>query len=1581
MNSGRHGNSEDPDKRRTVTPDSGGSTLVCPSCGARLEQAGESPLCPACLLKSSLEAGGGAHIQVKRDPSDPASESKGLAVPSRPGHHLFAHFEVETGPDGKPVQLGEGAMGVTYKAMDTLLRRPVALKVIASRLLDNESLKARFIKEARAAASLRHLNIASVFYLGSTESSYFYAMELVVGTTLEEIIATRAPLDVTLALDITAQVASALAAAHQAGLVHRDIKPANLIVSFDDKNRATVKVIDFGLVKVTAEVSAESSASEAGIFLGTPRYASPEQFGAGEVDIRSDIYALGIILWEMLTGATPFSGSTAQVAAQHLQASLPMRKVRYVPRPVVALLIRLLEKDPSDRPQTPEELLTILEGTIRAPGVPQGIFPSEKIRISRPTTRIRKPRGKTSLGRRIGRKLFLEPWDFTPLLVEKLRGFTGREWLFQEIEEWRAKGPTPVLLLVGEPGMGKSAIIAALIHRNPGDRVLAYHCCRADTPATLEPAGFVRGLAAMLAARLDEYGAMLEGATIANFLQRSDTDPVSAFEAAILGPLHNIQQPEEGRSYLLIDSLDEALTRVHRPTILDVLATRIDRLPSWLGIVATTRNDPNLLSQLRGLRAHVLSAEDPRNQDDVRRYIQSRLAESILRDKAKAGGKTPVAIVDDLLKSSAGNFLFVTTALDAVESGQLSFDQIENLPPGLSCLYEIFFHRLFRDAGVDFGVSRQVLETVVAAREPLTREQIAAATGLDAEQELPPILARLASFVPASQGLYAIFHRSLSDWLTGWDIQQDQPFAGSYHVNLQKGWIRLANWCWSEYQRGSQNTSSYCLRHLASHLHQVGRDNLLGSVLRDFSFLQGKLEATDAGALIADYEYLPETNDLRLVQSALRLSAHVLARDHGQLAGQLTGRLLGNPAPDIQVLLRGAAGSKSGPWLCPLTPSLAPPGGALIRTLEGHLSWVHAVALTSDGRFAISGSGDGTLRVWDLESNRSARILAGHTGPVSAVAISPNDRLAVSASSDSTLRVWDLESGQSLRALEGHRSPVFSVAITPDGRYAVSASGVRTQRVWAGKPGQRTRIASGSASPDRTLRVWDLESGQLVRTLAGHADWINAVALTPDGHCAISASSDHTLRVWDLESGRLVRTLTGHTDSVNAVAVTPEGDRAVSASSDHMLRVWNLKNARSERILEGHTGWVTTVLVTLDGRRAISGSADHTLRLWDLTSGQSVRILEGHTNSVTAVVLMPDGRRAISGSPDHTLRVWDLKTGQSLRTLAGHTDWVTAIVVTPDGRRAVSGSADHTLRMWDLERGQSGHTLAGQTDSITAVVLMPDGRRAAVASDYHLLRIWDLESGQLLEVLPGHTDWITAVAVTGDGRRVISASADRTLRVWDLESGKSVRTLTGHTALVSAIAVTPDGRRAISASADHTLRIWDLVSGRSVRVLPGQTDLVSAIAITPDGRRVVWGSGAGALFVWDSDGGETVRILTGHPDWVTAVAVTPDGHRAISASASPTLQVWDLESGQLVRALSGHTDLINAVVLTPDGRHAISASADHTLRVWDLEGGNFVTAFSGEGPMLRCAVASDARTIVARDKSGRGHFLRLEGLD
>jgi WD40 repeat protein/serine/threonine protein kinase/DNA-directed RNA polymerase specialized sigma24 family protein len=1563
---------------------------TCSVC--RTEFSANLGFCPVCVLRLGLD-----------EPleSDESSLEKTSAESSPAlAEHRFEHYELVKGEDGRPIELGRGAMGVTYKAFDVDLRCPVTLKVINERYLGDQSARLRFLREARAAASVRHPNVASVFHLGRSGGNYFYAMEFVDGETLQNLIKRSVRLEVKLALEIAKQVATGLAAVHKQKLVHRDIKPSNIMVSLEEGGALVAKIIDLGLAKAVDidEAGFQTAISAPGAFAGTPEFASPEQFAGVQVDIRADLYSLGVTLWEMVTGKAPFRGSPAEVMYQHQHASLPLDLLGAVPQPVVVLLEVLLERDPRSRFQNPAELLKAmpmvtsaidagrritrqsLQETPSSPVVARkpparsgrfvsfvlGSFfrawrrpslselpaPTAEVR-SAPWTERTTPQVETN-ERSLG--LLLKPWDFTPFLVSKLKGFTGRRWLFQEIDEWRARGSEAALLIIGEAGIGKSTIVAALIHENPGGQVLAYHCCRADTPATLEPAGFVRSLAAMLSAQLDNYAAMLEDPAIVNALQFADTDPASAFEGAILGPLHKLQQSNEGRRYLLIDALDEALTRTQRPTIVDVLSARLDRLPSWLGIVATTRSEASVLRQLGGLSVHTLSAEDPRNRDDVRHFIQHRLAEPALREKAQASRVALPDLEEGLLRSSAGNFLFVTAALDAAESGQFSFDQIEKLPPSLSSLYHMFFDRLFRDVVVDFGPSRRVLETVAAACEPLTREQIAAATGLDAEEELPRLLSGLATFVPACEGRYAFFHKSLLDWLTGWDTQLDRPFAGSYYVSLKQGKARLANWCWAEYQHGTKRVSLYCLKHLPFHLHETDRDEDARIVLLDFDFLRAKLEATDASALISDYEYFPEEADLRLIQSSIQLSANVLDRDPSELAGQMTGRLLANPAPDIQALLKKAAVGKARPWLQPLSASLTPPCGPLIRTLEGHSRVVTAVAVTPERQWVVSASGDCTLRIWELESGLLVRALEGHRKAVTAVAVTPDGRRAVSGSRDSTLRVWNLETGETVRTLEGHSKAVTAVAITPDGHCAVSAS------------------------YDWTLRIWDLDSGQTVRTLAGHAGLVTAVAIAPGGRRAISASADRTLRVWDLESGKILRTLASHSERVAAVAITSDGRRALSASADKTLRLWELESGRTVRTLEGNTGVVTGVAITPDGRRAVSTSRDRAVRLWDLGSGQTMRTLEGHRKPVTAVTVTPDGCRAVSASYDRTLRVWDLERSGTVNPIETHTGYVCAVAVVPDGRRAVSASADRTLRVWDLESGRTMHTLSGHTSDLRALAVTPDGRRAVSASADRTLRVWDLQIGKIERVLAGHTGAVRSVVITPDARRALSAAWDRTLRVWDLESGKTLRTLAGHRDWVVAVAVIPEGHGAVSASYDRTLRVWDLDSGQTVHTLEGHTAHVHAVAVTPDGLGAVSASYDRTLRVWNLESGQAVHTLEGHTDAVTAVAITPDGCNAVSASGDRTLRVWDLKSGQMVHPLKGHTDWVAGLAITPDGHRAVSASYDCTLRVWDLASGELISVFSGESQMFRCAFAPDGQTIVAGDDLGRVHFLRLVGI-
>src|SRR3984957_18371942 len=320
---------------------------TCSVCGTMISANME--FCPVCVLRRGL---------VEAPKSD-ESLSESASLDSSPAilTHRFEHYELVKGADGKPIELGRGAMGVTYKAFDIDLHCFATLKVISEKYLGEESARLRFLREARAAASIRDPNVASVFHLGRSGQDYFYAMEFVEGETLENLIKRSGRLEVKLALEIVTQTAAGLAAVHKRNLVHRDIKPSNIMVSVEDGSTVTAKIIDLGLAKPTHEGPAAAAISTPGAFAGTPEFASPEHFAGIQVDIRSDLYSLGVTLWQMVTGQAPFQGSPAEVMYQHQHASLPLDRLKRVSQPVVVLLEVFLEKDPGRRFQNPAELL------------------------------------------------------------------------------------------------------------------------------------------------------------------------------------------------------------------------------------------------------------------------------------------------------------------------------------------------------------------------------------------------------------------------------------------------------------------------------------------------------------------------------------------------------------------------------------------------------------------------------------------------------------------------------------------------------------------------------------------------------------------------------------------------------------------------------------------------------------------------------------------------------------------------------------------------------------------------------------------------------------------------------------------------------------------------------------------------------------------------------------------------------------------------------------------------------------------------------------------------------------------------
>ncbi|WP_404868388.1 AAA family ATPase [Kitasatospora griseola] len=501
--------------------------------------------------------------------------------------------------------------------------------------------------------------------------------------------------------------------------------------------------------------------------------------------------------------------------------------------------------------------------------------------------------------------------------------------------------------------------------------------------------------------------------------------------------------------------------------------------------------------------------------------------------------------------------------------------------------------------------------------------------------------------------LYRLFHEGLADWLRQPKSSPSGEGAPTTMCSTPDSAERLFERLLDCVPRDSaggmlwQHAAGYLLRHAAQHAVDAGR---LDELLDDGSYLQHADPHTLANALS-----YARSDRARLNAAVYRASwgiHHTLPpAARRQLLALDAARFRNTPLQeelpgDADWMVRWATGSQVSP--------------SLVRTLSGHTGEVVAVAVTVlEGRpHAITGSFDGSVRVWDLTTGAQVRELTGHTGEVVAVAVTVLEGRphAITGSFDGSVRVWDLTTGAQVREFTGHTGGVRAVAVT----------------VLEGRP---HAITTGSF--DGPVRVWDLTTGAQVREFTGHTGGVRAVAVTVlEGrpHAITTGSFDGPVRLWDLTTGAQVREFTGHTGGVAAVAVTVLEGRphAITGSFDRSVRVWDLTTGAQVREFTGHTGGVDAVAVTvLEGRpHAITtGSFDGPVRVWDLTTGAQVREFTGHTGGVDAVaVTVLEGRpHAITtGSFDGSVRLWDLTIG-ACSTAFHFPDAVEAVTLTPDG--------------------------------------------------------------------------------------------------------------------------------------------------------------------------------------------------------------------------------------------------------------------------------------------------------------------------
>jgi WD40 repeat protein/serine/threonine protein kinase len=365
--------------------------------------------------------------------------------------------------------------------------------------------------------------------------------------------------------------------------------------------------------------------------------------------------------------------------------------------------------------------------------------------------------------------------------------------------------------------------------------------------------------------------------------------------------------------------------------------------------------------------------------------------------------------------------------------------------------------------------------------------------------------------------------------------------------------------------------------------------------------------------------------------------------------------------------------------------------------------------------------------------------------------------------------------------------------------------------------------------------------------LTGHKDRIASVAFSPDGKRIVSGSDDKTLKVWDAQTGKELHTLTGHTRSVGRVAYSPDGARIVSGGQESNLRIWDANRGQEVLSLKDQTGPTVADVFSPDGKRAV-GCLDRTLKVWDTQTGQEVLALRGQKGLVRKAIFTPDGSRLLLAYLDAKLAIWDAQAGHELLTLKGEAH---CLDLSRDGKRVVGGSMDKTVKVWDTQTGQELHSLPYNVNegAISIVAISPDGKRVAARGILdHSVKAWDAQSGKETLSVEG----TSFVVFSPDLKYVVSDSGGGLLKVWDAQTGQERFSFPARTDRGATVVFSPDGTRLVGMYPDNTLKLWDLATGKEVRTFAGHTNLVTSVAFSPDGKRIVSGSEDRTLKVWDA---------------------------------------------------------------------------------------------------------------------------------
>jgi len=1515
-------------------------------------------------------------------------------------------------------RIGTGGFGVVYCAVQPLVEREVAIKIVLPQYADHPDFIRRFEAEAQLVARLEHPYIVPLYDYWREPGVAYLVMRLLRGGSLEDRVR-AGPLALETVAVLLEQIGAALHAAHRAGVVHRDLKPSNVLLDED----GNAYLADFGIAK-NLNVAEQT---QVGTIVASPAYASPEQIRSQTVLPQADIYGLGVLLYELLAGEKPFPGPTPiDYIQQHFSAPLPA----LVAHPELdPLLRRATAKDPA----------------ARYPDVPSLLADFRRVLAGRPLPTV--PYALAGAGE------LENPYKGLRAFTEAdADDFFGRETFVQELLGSLSAADDPegegvprelgrFLAVVGPSGCGKSsAVKAGLI---PALRRGALPGSDQWFIVDMQPG----------AHPFEELEAAL--LRIAASPSESLLAQLEEGERGFLRALRRVLPADPAvELVLVIDQFEELFTQVadaeERAAFIGALVTAVVDPESRVRVVVTLRADftdrplqyveLGELVRQRAVFVLPLTAEEleeaiARPAARVGLALEEGLVARIVQDVGAEPGVLPLLqyALTELWERREGRVLMLTAYRESGGVSGALARRAEELYGGLGeeereAVRQLFLRLVTLGEGTE-DTRRRVLQAEV--------EGVLALTPTPLPPSPSPENRERGRGVPAAafdrtrggrgEGVRAVLdafgrHRLLTfdrDPLTR------GPTVEVAHEALLREWGRLRNWL--EESRADVRLQRL-LAAAAGEWEGAGREPsylLTGARLAQFAgwaegsriALTGGEHAFLAASVVAreSAETAEQGRRERELQTALQLAKTEKERAEEQRkraeAEQLRAEEQEKRAEAEQQRAeeqqkraeeRDRAARRLRQRAFWLAGALAV--AAVLAALALFFGQASNNSFQEAGRNLNAAQTAQAQAVAEAGMRATAQAAAMAEADVrataQAVAVTQQAIAEDEARARATAEAEALASlnhsealrlaGEANQILLKGGDPELAALLalkslrleyTPQGDEALEGAArldypmrIITSDALAGlawSPDGRYIAGGGVAGP---IYLWDAASGQERGQFAGHTAAVGFLVFSPDSRYLVSSSHDLTVRLWEVETGRQIHQI--GPEPVALVGVfSPDGRYLLTGGDgENAVRLWDVATGAQVRAFAGLTGTTYAVAFSPDGRTVAAGSLyDRGVWLWDATTGQvQASFLSAEAGILDGLAFFPDGQTLLTVFFEGSVRLWDVPTllatggaGATERQRLDSEGGISgdAFAISPDGRFLLVNTGYGVTQVWEVASG----TLRRFHDpaQIFGGAFSPDSRIVATANDDGV-RLWELAPQRGLPRFSAQAS-LNDVVFSPDGRIIATASNGApTARLWDAQTGAALGVLT-HTVPVYGVVFSPDGQTVATGAYDSNAHLWDVRTGQELRQFTGHTSPnVFTVAFSPDGRLLASISTDATARLWDVSTGEQ-RLMIEMPAYGDTLAISPRGDTLLTGSNGGKAYLWDVATGLLLHELVvGEEGYVGARGYSPDGRYVVIGSPDGPLTMWDVRTGAEVRRFLGHSAAISFAIFSpDGRFILS----------------